>query len=64
MAEIATIMAEFQFLETHAFVRNHIKILKKHKDKRKMLERDIFDGLQLLSDTSAQYTVFFISTSE
>ncbi len=44
MTEIAKRMAEF--IETHDLVRNHIKILKKHKDKRKMLETDIIKELE------------------
>ena len=43
MTEIAKRMTEF--LETHDLVRNHIKILKKHKDKRKDLESEIIKEL-------------------
>ena len=44
MAEIAKQMKDF--IETHDLVRNHIKILKKYKDKRKMLETEIIKGLE------------------
>ena len=44
MAEIAKQMKDF--IETHDLVRNHIKILKKYKDKRKMLETDIIKELE------------------
>ncbi len=34
------------FIETHDLVRSHIKILKKHKDKRKILESEIIKELE------------------
>ena len=42
--EVAKRMAEF--IETHDLVRNYIKILKKHKDKRKILETEIIKELE------------------
>ena len=47
--EFAKQMAEF--LETHDLVRNHIKILKKYKDKRKMLETELMKELENQSIT-------------
>ena len=44
MTEVAKRMAEF--LETHDLVRNYIKILKRHKDQRKILETDIIKELE------------------
>lgn len=44
MEEIAKQMKDF--IETHDLVRNHIKILKKYKDKRKMLELEIIKELE------------------
>lgn len=43
MTEITKKMGEF--IETHDLVRNHIKLLKKHKDKRKDLESEIIKEL-------------------
>ena len=43
MTEVAQQMKDF--IETHELVRNHMKILKTHKDKRKMLETEIIAEL-------------------
>ena len=44
MTEITKKMGEF--IETHDLVRNHIKMLKKHKDRRKFLETEIIKELE------------------
>ena len=43
MVDVAKQMKDF--IETHDVVRNHIKLLKKHNDKRKDLESEIIKEL-------------------